>query len=101
MLGEDYIGGHDLANEKHPLEGTGLVPDDLLRKTLTVHSSSPAFKGGKKRLYLMNTTNRKGDDFYFVQRTGRNSVAFACFDRGQPNSILALAEFSSIYNALS
>lgn len=57
---------------------------DLVRNRLekVVVWKSPAFKGGKKYLSVLEIKDPQGEygSYFYVQRMGQNSVAFICYD---------------------
>ncbi|HEC67115.1 MAG TPA: hypothetical protein ENI23_17700 [bacterium] len=62
---------------------------------------SPAFKGGKKWLTMKRShdpENPEDDGFFFVERLGKDSVAFLLWDGNQPEApFMILHQYSSPY----
>lgn len=60
---------------------------------------TPAFKGGKKWLTIYKVTDPESDnsDFYYVERLGKDSVAFLLVDHDREGEFGILQQFSSPY----
>ena len=68
------------------IKRAAITPDflDLVQNRLKkfVVWKSPAFKGGKKYLSVIEIKDPQGEygSYFYVQRMGKNSVAFICYD---------------------
>ena len=63
----------------------------------TVYKTPPFKKNGKKFLTVKRRGTEKDGWFYYVERLGKNSVAFLLFDKSKPNKVRLLQSYSSPY----
>lgn len=61
---------------------------------------TPKFKGGKKWLTVIKTTDKDGSPFFHVQRLGKDSVAFICYAEHRRGELLCLKQWSAPYKGM-
>lgn len=68
-------------------------------ETESVYKTPPFKRGGKKYLEVLRGGTDKDGWFYYVQRLGKDSVAFALYNQDNPDSLKLLKFWSTPYNS--
>lgn len=61
---------------------------------------TPAYKGGRKYLTIIETKDKEGSPFYHVQRLGQDSVAFMGYSDDRTGELLGLKQWSAPYQEM-